>query len=314
MITLSKVETETNSAVQTYLNAFSKPERSPNSLKGSLLFEAFASTSVFVLLIFIPYVYVVLQFNDFVYSLDDNFGPAGIGGVNRISRFLSTSLSLYKRQPFRDIHEDPNPTCFIKNPFFETNSPPCHLCKGVHTVLDLSEVSTFSENFHSQKIPFMVKNSFKTPIKLDTMEKVLGKNFGFEKFPQANSHMKLEMGGYKLTHLLRGILPTPTKRIPRINLIDIHHRLLIDGPSSPSYWLPPPELEIAYVIQLHGRRMIKLRPTWSCIATCTTMSVILEPGDVLHYNIFLWNAISEPVVNKGTTADLSIIRMGSLEA
>ncbi|CAL8134438.1 unnamed protein product [Orchesella dallaii] len=310
MATLSELYLDCKLAVKTHLKAGSAKEKLKNSSKGNLLLNLFIGVGVLFTTTVFLYVFLVLRFEDFVISsIEDAFGNEGILGFYTFSRFLSTSLSLYKLQIFRGNFYY---YCFLMNPVVELSNPPCHLCKDIYRVLDLNGVSNTSTDLYSKKVPFIVKNAFPTPIKFHTLEEILAKNFGFEKLPsEANSHMELDTTRYNLSRALRDIIPNPTKHIPKITWLDIHQKLLIDGQSSPSYPLLPPELEIVYAMQLHGHRTIQLLPKRNCRATCTTISIDLEPGDIFYYNVFLWNAISKPVDDKGTTTDLSIIRTGS---
>ncbi|ODM90649.1 Bombesin receptor-activated protein C6orf89 [Orchesella cincta] len=213
--------------------------------------------------------------------------------MTRSSRMVSMTFSLHKLPQFQDAHHD---FCLLINPFYEVSNPPCFACKGVK-VVDLTGMSEFTfQRFYQYKgTPFITKNVPPTPTNMQAFTKILLETGNFEELPTgADSSLDLEIIRTNVSRALRKIFPPPLY-IPRLDSIHPKQYIFMDGPYSSSYSLPMTWYENVFIMQIQGLRRIELMPVRHCKAECSSLSIDLEPGDILYYTWYFWKTSSNLV-------------------
>ncbi|XP_066252735.1 uncharacterized protein [Euwallacea similis] len=241
----------------------------------------------------------------------------------------TVSLPLIKLFPsLTDLYDE---SCLVKNPHFYLADLDCSPCENVHSVIDLSGITSVNPYEKvSEGIPLVLKTSQHKVLWKDLQElyqnhssilkhemgQFLIKNmnvnpdilFTFkEEQMSSNVHVEWRIKKMAAARIIRKPFPKPNF-FPDRSGQDIERFVYIDGPIAESYSLPNPECSYVFIIQGIGERTITLKPTKECQKQCKSVSVTMRPSYVLLYNWWYWRPVSLPSY---TNSNLSISYMNS---
>uniref|UniRef100_A0A336MCN6 CSON013757 protein n=1 Tax=Culicoides sonorensis TaxID=179676 RepID=A0A336MCN6_CULSO len=176
-------------------------------------------------------------------------------------------------------------TCFVSNPYFQTNNIKCDECQHIN-VLDLSgkshlidinnnfpfiitvDVEIISEQDFQQ---FLSENKDKTEIIRSLSDYFVSV---FNNTNVTKNHKSWKCNTMQCARILKRLIPRPID-IPKEMSMGITRYLLFDTKDSQAYRIPDGDCDLSFARQVIGSRTFVLRPHPECGDICKKLTINL---------------------------------------
>ncbi|KAL3841355.1 hypothetical protein ACJMK2_019513 [Sinanodonta woodiana] len=208
--------------------------------------------------------------------------------------------------------------CMINNPFFVEESPECWLCSNTNTVKEIN-----TDEFKPEKLTLYIRSwkpvLFKSALKRNVTYQDLRELYLSHRVHLDSSVYILESSHPSIQSLqamfeedretfikeanefyfiwesrkvassisLRHLFPRPSF-MPLKSEITLDKTVIIHGPGMNTSQLPATIDRWYMYTQSSGTRRVAVTPAGDCKMSCSTMLVILQPGDTLLFTSQLW--------------------------
>ncbi|XP_067127654.1 uncharacterized protein [Centruroides vittatus] len=229
---------------------------------------------------------------------------------------LSTMHLITKYGSITEWHEE---ECLLPNPFYEEPVLDCWPCEDVRTLVDLTGLRNYTAAYRSNEKPFVVKDVADFNVTLDLLRGMYRNRWeelekgtamyisndprvdrlqklwlnGSSAFENPNLHVMWKINRVLAAQVIRKIFKRPYF-VPNNSEVALQKFLCIDGPESPQYNLPITDFADVWVMQGQGSRILVLDPSPPCNENCSSVSILLNPGNILYYNWQFWRPRSFP--------------------
>ncbi|XP_014248830.1 uncharacterized protein LOC106666266 [Cimex lectularius] len=235
---------------------------------------------------------------------------------------------------FPSITEWYDEACLISNPYFRVSDIDCWPCKGVRSVLNLTQSNLMSKEFHTG-IPFIIKDETLKLVRFRDLKNMYNskKDMFDRDAPRIEStggwstsedifynkplntnpsqardvHTSWKLNRLEPTREVRKLFGFPKKLPNYVSGVTPEKYILIDEKLSPPYQIPGTEGTTVFLVQGSGTRLVILEPSAECQSSCHRVSVLLTPNHILWYNWWYWRATSAP----SESGRLSVTYLGS---
>ncbi|XP_044729542.1 uncharacterized protein LOC123292893 [Chrysoperla carnea] len=240
----------------------------------------------------------------------------------KILRLLSVPII----SAYPSLSELYDESCLVQNPYFIVPDMDCYPCENVYSVIDLTGFTNIS--LYQSGIPYIIKTDLE-PVNISTLQdlyikykstfdqdakRIYSRNQSLRTIEDSltnelheTEHILWRINRMTPARILRTVFPKPYT-ISQWSGQSPERYIIIDGENSEPYYIPDMECSYVYTIQGSGRRTILLRPSKECLGLCRTVSVVLNPSEVLFYNWWYWRPISVPFAS---SKEKSVTYIGS---
>lgn len=314
------------------LDVFNHNEELPKTFyfPSKIFKSAFSMIVLFIkMILFFGLIYVIASFHNPTHKLIMRHSQNLIYPLMRSVR-LSTLHLITKYNSITEWHEE---ECLLPNPFYEEPILDCWPCEDIRTLVDLTGLRNYTAAYCSNEKPFVVKDVMDFNITLDLLRETY-KNYWEElekgtamyisndayvdklqklwrsdisALKNPNLHILWKINRVLAAQVIRKIFKRPYF-VPNNSEVALQKFLCIDGPESPQYSLPITDFADVWVMQGQGSRILVLDPSPPCNQNCSSVSILLNSGNILYYNWQFWRPRSLP---SRLSEELSITFIGS---
>ncbi|KAK3580885.1 hypothetical protein CHS0354_008170 [Potamilus streckersoni] len=208
--------------------------------------------------------------------------------------------------------------CVINNPFFVEETPECWVCSNTNTVKEIN-----TDEFKADKLALYIRSwkpvMFKSALKRNVTYQDLRELYLSHKVYLDSSVYILESSHLSIQSLqemfgedreafikeanefyfiwesrkvassisLRQLFPRPSF-MPLKSEITLDKTVIIHGPGMNTSQLPATRDRWYIYTQSSGTRRVAVTPAGDCKMSCSTMLIILQPGDTLLFTSQMW--------------------------